>query len=64
MTDKLLMNNKIDKEMETDKQHNLEKIVFTMNKLRFPFSMVGFQSINTMISKFPKNHSTEIIQVI
>ena len=34
------MNNKIDKEMETDKQHNLEVIVFTMNKLRLPYALV------------------------
>ena len=40
MTNKLLMNNKIDKEMETDKQNNLEMIVFTMNKLIFPYALV------------------------
>ena len=40
MTNKLLMNNKIDKKIETDKQHNLEMIVFTMNKLRFPYALV------------------------
>ena len=34
------MNNKIDKEVKTDKQHDLEMIVFTMNKLRFLIATV------------------------